>query len=304
MMGVEIHYAAMIHLPRLLSPLLSLLLLVPVCAQDFTRTEDVIYGRKSGTALTLDVIQPAKANGFGIIYMVSGGWFSSHDAVNPKSYAPYLNRGYTIFAVVHGSQPKFTIPEVTQDIHRAVRFIRSNAAKWGVKPDKLGISGASAGGHLSLTMATQGGPGKADAKDPIDRESSAVQAVACFYPPADFLNYGAVGEDAVGVGTLKNYKAAFGPRSDTAEGRQVIGKEISPIYFITAQTPPTLIFHGDADKLVPMQQAETFVQRATEAGVAAKLIVKPGAAHGWQDQGKDMSALADWFDEHLRGLKK
>ena len=300
-----IHYAPMIRLPRLLSPLLSLLLVVSVCAQDFTRTEDVIYGRKSGTALTLDVIQPAKAaNGYGIIYMVSGGWFSSHEAVNPKSYAPYLDRGYTVFAVVHGSQPKFTIPEVTQDIHRAVRFIRSNAAKWGVKPDRLGISGASAGGHLSLTMGTQGGPGKADAKDPIDRESSAVQAVACFYPPADFLNYGAVGEDAVGVGTLKNYKAAFGPRSDTPEGRQVLGKEISPIYFITAQTPPTLIFHGDADKLVPMQQAETFVQRATEAGVVARLIVKPGAAHGWQDQGKDMSALADWFDEHLRGVKK
>ena len=304
-MRAWIHYAEMRSLLRLLPSLLSLLLILPACAQDFTRIEDVIYGRKFGVALTLDVIQPAKdANGYGIIYMVSGGWFSSHDAVNPKSYAPYLERGYTVFAVVHGSQPKFTIPEVTQDIHRAVRFIRSNAAKWGVKPDRLGITGASAGGHLSLTMGTQGGPGKADAKDPIDRESSAVQAVACFYPPTDFLNYSAAGEDAVGVGTLKNYKAAFGPGSDTPEGRQILGKEVSPIYFITAQLPPTLIFHGDADKLVPIQQAETFVQRATESGVAAKLIVKPGAAHGWPKQGMDMSALADWFDEHLRGLKK
>lgn len=289
--------------------LLSLLLLAPPAfAQtevEFKRTEDVIYGRKSGVALTLDVVQPVKANnGHAVIFMVSGGWFSNHEAVNPKSYAPFLARGYTMFAVVHGSQPKFTIPEITQDIHRAVRFIRHNAATWGVDPDRFGITGGSAGGHLSTTMGTQGGPGKPNAKDPIDRESSAVQAVTCFYPPTDFLNYGTAGEDAVGVGILKNYKAAFGPASDTPEGRQKLGKEISPIYFITAKMPPTLIIHGDADKLVPMQQAESFVKRATVAGAKAKLIVKPGAGHGWKDRDPDLNAMADWFDEHLRGVKK
>jgi acetyl esterase/lipase len=271
---------------------------------EFTRTEDVVYGRKFGVALTLDVIQPAKSNGYGIIYMVSGGWFSSHDSINPKTYAPYLDRGYTVFAVCHGCQPKFIIPEITQDIHRAIRFVRHNAAKWGVKPDRLGITGASAGGHLSLTMGTQGGPGRADAKDPIDRESSAVQVVACFYPPTDFLNYGAPGEDAVGVGTLTNYKGAFGPGSDTPEGRQQLGRAVSPIYFITPQLPPTLIIHGDADKLVPIQQAESFVKRATEAGATARVIAKPGAVHGWPNQALDVAVLADWFDEHLRGLKK
>ena len=285
-----------------------LILLAPVRAQNpaaFTRTEDVIYGRKHGTALTLDVIQPAKdPNGFGIVFMVSGGWFSSHDAINPGFYSEFLNRGYTVFAVVHGSPPKFTISEIIPDIHRAIRFIRFNARKWGVNPDHLGISGASAGGHLSLTMGTQGGPGNADAKDLIDRESSAVQAVACFFPPTDFLNYGTPGEDAVGTGILKDFKAAFGPRSDTPEGRQTLGKEVSPIYFITAHLPPTLIIHGDADKLVPMQQAQSFIQRATEAGVIAKLIVKPGAAHGWGGMEKDTVALTDWFDEHLREVKK
>ncbi len=287
---------------------LLLLGLLPVRAenpaQTFTRTEDVVYGRKFGVALTLDVIQPVKPNGYGIVFMVSGGWVSNHGAINPRGYAPYLDRGYTVFAVCHGCQPKFIIPELTQDIHRAVRFIRHNAAKWSVNPDKLGITGGSAGGHLSLTMGTQGGPGQADAKDPIDRESSAVQAVACFYPPTDFLNYGQPGEDAVGVGTLVNYVGAFGPQSVTAESRQVLGKAISPIYYITRQLPPTLIVHGDADKLVPMQQAETFVQKATAAGATAKLIVKPGAAHGWPDLIKDMELLADWFDEHLRRVKK
>jgi acetyl esterase/lipase len=274
-------------------------------APNFKRTEDVIYGRKFGTALTLDVLQPtAKNNGYGVVFMMSGGWFSAHDAINPKMYAPLLDRGYTIFAVVHGSQPRFIITEITEDIHRAIRFIRTNAAQWGVQPEKLGITGGSAGGHLSLTMATKGRPGNPEAKDPIDRASSAVQAVACFFPPTDFLNYGTPGEDAVGVGILKNFKPAFGPESDTAEGRQRLGKEISPINFITPQLPPTLIFHGDADKLVPLQQAESFVARAQSVGATAKLVVKPGAAHGWADMQQDVNAFADWFDEHLRGLKK
>ena len=236
--------------------------------------------------------------------MVSGGWFSAHEAINPQMYAPFLDRGYTVFAVVHGSQPKFTIPEITEDIHRAVRFIRHNAAKWNVDPGQLGIAGASAGGHLSLTMGTQGKPGKSDSKDPVDGESSAVQAVACFFPPTDFLNYGSPGEDAVGVGTLKDFKSAFGPRSDTPEGRERLGKEISPINFITPELPPTLIVHGDADKLVPIQQAERFVQRATELGARAKLITKSGAGHGWSDMLVDFALLADWFDEHLLAAKK
>ncbi len=288
--------------------LLSLPALDPAFGQNaatYTRTEDVVYGRKFGVALTLDVIQPIKnSNGHGIIYMVSGGWISSHEAISPMSYAPFLDRGYTVFAVVHGCQPKFTIPEITEDIHRAVRFIRYNARKWGVNPDHLGITGGSAGGHLSLTIGAKGGPGLLESRDPIDRESSAVQAVACFFPPTDFLNYGAPGEDAVGVGILKNFKAAFGSESDTAEGRQKLGRKISPIYFITGHLPPTLIIHGDADTLVPMQQAESFLQRAREAGVEAQLVVKPGAGHGWADRGGDMARMADWFDLHLRGISK
>ena len=269
----------------------------------FTRTEDVIYGRKAGTALTLDVLQPAKTNGFGIALMVSGGWFSAHEAINPKYFSALLDRGYTVFAVVHGSQPKFTITEIIPDIHRAIRFIRHNAARWGVDANRLGITGGSAGGHLSLTMAVRGAKGDPNAKDVIDHESSEIQCVACFFPPTDFLNYGQPGEDAVGVGTLKNFKAAFGPRSDTAEERQKLGREISPIYFIHSNQPPILILHGDADKLVPIYQAQQFVKRCEESGNTAKLIVREGKEHGWGGMDKDMALFADWFDEYLRGLK-
>jgi acetyl esterase/lipase len=270
----------------------------------FKRSEDVIYARKFGTALTLDVFQPTQTNGLGIVLMVSGGWFSGHEAINPKFFQPLLDRGYTVFAVVHGSQPKFVVTEIVSDIHRAIRFIRSNAAKYGVDPNRLGITGGSAGGHLSLTMATQGRDGDPKAKDPVDRMSSEVQCVACFFPPTDFLNYSQPGEDAVGVGTLKSFKPAFGPRSDTPEGRQELGREISPIYSVHSNMPPVLIIHGDADKLVPIYQAQRFVERCKEVGSPAKLVVKEGKEHGWSDLGKDLELFADWFDQHLKKNKQ
>ncbi|MBA4150814.1 MAG: alpha/beta hydrolase [Verrucomicrobia bacterium] len=270
---------------------------------EFTRAEDVIYGRKFGTALTMDVFTPSKPNGYGVVWVVSGGWFSAREAIQKRDrfITPLLERGYTVFAVVHGSQPKFTIPEITEDMHRSVRFIRHNAKTYGIKPDKIGVAGGSAGGHLSLTLGTQGAIRLGEAKDAVDRDSSAVQAVACFFPPTDFLNYGKPGEDGTGVGILKNFKPAFGPRADDPEDRKALGKEISPIYFVTSDLPPTLIVHGDADKLVPIQQAETFVQRAKEVGATAKLIIREGKGHGWPDIQPDMKAFADWFDKHLRG---
>lgn len=269
----------------------------------FSRTSDVIYGRKFGTALTLDVFRPTQTNnGCGIIYVVSGGWFSSHQGIAPAAYAAFLKRGYTVFAVVHGSQPKFQIPEIVQDMHRAVRFIRSRAAEYGVDPERLGIAGASAGGHLSLTLGTQGGPGAADAKDPVDRETSSVQAVACFFPPTDFLNYGKPGESALGENILKNFKPAFGDVPADPDAKAAFGRQISPLYHITSNLPPTLILHGDADQLVPFQQAESFVEAARQLGVPTRLVVRTGAGHGWADWTKDLERFAEWFDEHLRGF--
>lgn len=285
--------------------LISLVFISSAQTNHFKRIEDVIYGRKFGTALTLDVFQPEKPNGFGIIFVVSGGWFSAHEVINPGALKPFLDRGYTIFPVVHGSQPKFQIPEIIQDMHRAVRFIRHNAKKYGVDPNKLGVTGGSAGGHLSLVLGTGLGATNApSAADPVDRESSAVAAVACFFPPTDFLNYGKPGEDGVGFGVLKGFKAAFGARADDPEERKKLGHEISPIYFITSNTAPTLILHGDADLLVPIQQAETFLKRAEEAGVKTKLVVKKGEAHGWKEWVADFAQFTDWFDENLRGVKK
>lgn len=280
--------------------------------ETFTRTEDVIYGRKFGTALTLDVFTPKEnKNGAAIVWVVSGGWFSSHDSVNAAPIAEYLRRGYTVFAVVHGSNPKYTIPEVVEDMNRSVRFIRSRAKQYDIDPNRIGITGGSAGGHLSLMQGTAGTPGKADAKDPVDRESSRVQAVACFFPPTDFLNYGKPGENALGRGTLAAFKAPFDfhefdPKTKSfvavtdEEKILAIGKTISPVNHATADDPPTLIIHGDADLLVPIQQAELIIEKLKAAGVTTELVVKKGAAHGWAGMDKDIVTLADWFDKHLQ----
>ena len=277
-------------------------------APAYTRTADVVYARRAGVALTLDVFQPTAVppNGAAVIAIVSGGWKSTHEGINPGSYAPYLARGYTVFAVVHGSQPKYILAEIVPDIHRAVRFIRTHAARWGVDPARLGVTGSSAGGHLSLTLGTQGGPGSPDAKDPVDRASSAVQAVACFFPPTDFLNYGRDGEIAVGVGILKDYPPAFGPDAATPEGRQRLGEKLSPARFVSAQSAPALLIHGDADALVPIQQSQLYVSRATAAGATAQLVTRPGAEHGgktWTTITADRALFADWFDRHLLGQK-
>ncbi len=276
----------------------------PASTNSFTRDEDVIYGRKFGTALTMDVFHPAKTNnGVGIIFVVSGGWFSSHEAINQAFVNPYIKRGYTVFAVVHGSQPKFKIPEIMNDMNRAVRFIRFNAKKFGVDASRLGVTGGSAGGHLSLILGAQGAGGGLDAKDPVERESSAVQAVACFFPPTDFLNYGKPGEIALGENVLKTFSPAFGESPTNAEAKIEFAKKISPIYSVTSNLPPTLIIHGDGDKLVPIQQAQIFVEAAKKAGATAEIITKAGKGHGWKDMADDFESCADWFDAHLRGLK-
>ncbi|MGC4043019.1 MAG: alpha/beta hydrolase [Armatimonas sp.] len=281
------------------------LLVLPACVrakQDDapTRVRDVIYGRKLGVVTTMDVFKPAKPNGIGVIFMVSGGWVSSHEGINPELAKIFTSRGQTVFMVVHGSQPKFTLPEILQDIHRSVRFIRTHAAEYGVDPNRLAISGASAGGHLSLMMGAYGGPGDPKAADPIDRASSQVQAIGCFFPPTDFLNYGKEGDSAMEISTLKAFWPVFTVSDATPKAdRDKLGRILSPIYGVTAKMPPTLIFHGDADTLVPIQQSERLMAKLEELKVPHKLEVRKGKGHGWPEIGQDFILIADWFTKYL-----
>jgi acetyl esterase/lipase len=284
--------------------------------RSFARTTDVVYGRKSGMALTMDVFTPKiGAHGTAIILVMSGGWVSDSAALNSQLIGHFIaepvRRGYTVFAVFHGSQPKFTIPEVVSDINRAVRFIRLHANDFGIDPNRIGIMGGSAGGHLSLMQATAGDLGNASSTDLVERQSSRVQAVACLFPPTDFLNYGQDGKYAFGLGdTLAAFRAAVDVREldpKTLRFERPIEQElqhklavsISPITHVSADDPPTLIVHGDADKLVPIQQAEVIVEKLKAAGVRAELIIRKGRGHDFAGVDKDVSAMMDWFDVNL-----
>jgi acetyl esterase/lipase len=268
--------------------------------QSFVRQEDVIYGRKAGTALTLDVFRPkAKPNAAAIMLIVSSGWGSSHSAISPAWAEHFTKRGYVVFAVVHSSAPKFSIPELIPDVHRAVRFVRYKAKEFGINPNRIGATGASAGGHLALILGTQGSFGAVNSKDPIEREHSGVQCVACFFPPTDFNNFVGPNVHALDESVLKNYRKVIGAIPENIVERDALGRQISPIYSVTAKSAPTLIFHGEKDWNVLPHQSKSFVEALTNAGVAAKLVMKSGEGHGWKNMGVDIELCADWFDAHL-----
>jgi acetyl esterase/lipase len=264
------------------------------------RLDGVVYTQRHGHDLTFDLVRPKQPNGLGIVLMVSGGWRSGPDGFRPWMVAPLLRRGYTVLAVSHLSQPQATVMEIVEDVNRAVRFIRHYAPKYGIDPNHLGVTGGSAGGHLSLMLATRGGPGAADANDPINRQSSSVQAAAVFYPVTDLLNLGRSTENPGDGGPPKSFVKAFGPHATDRAMWQEIGRRMSPIYHVTAELPPTLIIHGDADTLVPLEQSEWFQARARQAGREVKLVVRPGKKHGWITMFWDIRQFAHFFDQHLR----
>ncbi|MDB5392271.1 MAG: hypothetical protein JWM11_7917 [Planctomycetaceae bacterium] len=283
----------------------------PIAVGPVKEVDDVIYGRKSDLALTLDVFTPARQNGVAIVHLANGGWHKAHG--EPGNFGELLKRGYTVFRVVIAGEPKFTILEQAADVARAVRFIRFHAQTYHIDPHRIGIEGASSGGHMSLLHAMSGAEGDPQAKDPIDRMPSRVQAAAVFFPLTDLLNYGA--PDAVqggDLGKLTYHRASFDftefdPQTrsfvkvhDKARRLELL-KQASPITYVTQASPPTLLIHGDKDDVVPLQQSEVLAAKLKAAGVTVKLVVQPDGGHPWPNFWQvDGPKLADWFDEHLK----
>ena len=291
--------------------LFALLCCAPFAAQP---QSDVIYGYKFGMALVMDVLTPAKPNGAGVIEVMSGGMNS-----DPVRYRSWLDKpharallasGYTVFAVYHSSQPKYTIPEIEEDLLRAVRFIRHSAARFRIHPERLGIIGFSSGGHLALFTGMAGKAGSTDAPDPVDREPSRVRAVVAYFGGGDFLNFGGEGISVEQAPLGSGRRGPFDYHEWSAErGRfERIGDdvhygkvllEISPATHVTPDDPPTLLIHGDMDKTVPIQQSRLMLSLLEKAGVPAKLEVKAGLAHGWQPDAAELALVTGWFDRYL-----
>lgn len=290
-------------MPRLLVSLVFLVLALFGCAQAppaGARDRDLIYLKSGGAAFTMDAFRPAKPNGIAVIWVVSGGWFSDHSGINEGFAKPLTDAGITVFEVVHGSQPRYKIDEIQRQITRAVRFVRSKAAAYGFSPDRIGITGGSAGGHLSLMAAGTGDAGNPNSPDPIERVSSRVNSVAAFFPPVDFLNFGSSNAVPVNAPGMAPFRGAFGV--DPAAGPTVVNdylRKVSPIYTVTPAFPPTLLIHGDADPLVPIQQSRLFADKLTAVKVKNKLIVVPKAGHSGPAFLPYFADVTSWFLETL-----
>jgi len=297
------------HLSRLLLRiLLSLALLAGLLFgmawwyfhPEFTVAPGIVYTKRNGHELTMDVIRPANPSGSGVLVMVSGKWKSDPKKFQAWMAASFLRQGHTLIAVSHLSQPEATVQEIVEDVHRAARFVRHHAKDYGIDRNRLGVFGGSSGGHLSLMLATRGGQGDPNAADPVDRESSAVQAATVFYPVADLLNLGPSTENLGDGGPPKSFRNSFGPKAADLNEWKIIGRDVSPIFHVTKSLPPVLIAHGDADTLVPLEQSIRFKQRAAGLGREVVLTIRPGKKHGWSTMIWDAHLFAGWLTEHLK----
>jgi acetyl esterase/lipase len=267
----------------------------PALADDVEITADVVYGHKDGMALTFDILTPSDPNGAAVMWLQSGGWYSNwmEPEILVLASAGMLNEGYTVFIVRHGSAPRYQVPDAVADVQRCVRFIRMNAAEYGIDPERIGVLGGSAGGHLTLMLAVTGDDGDPGNVDPILRESSRVACGVSLYPPTDLRGWTTDPPEVIAaIPTLEP------PLDFDAE----LEDDVSPILHVTEDDAPVIIIHGDLDELVPISHANNIMPVLEEAGVECELVVIEGAAHGFdQQQNEEIvgPAMMRWFNAHL-----
>ena len=288
-----------------LSHSLLLILAFTIClsAQTQNATEvqiipDIVYGHKDGMALTFDVFKPNKQNGAAVIFMVSGGWVSAYapPAQTQPRYQELLDKGFTVISLRHGSSPKYLIPEIVADVRRGLRFIRYKAKDWGFDPNRIGVWGGSAGGHLSLMIGTASDNGDANAAEPFLKESDRVASVVAYFPVVDLRGL-ARGPNPAPSGTVLDRFPALNFDKDKAV-------DYSPINFVTPDDAPTLLIHGDKDELVNISNSQLIYAAFQKAQVKTEFITIPGAGHGFrgEDSKKATAAMVTWFEQTL--LKK
>ncbi len=263
-------------------------------ASPFAVTPDVVYGHKAGMALTYDVIENRDAsNGAAVMFMMSGGWVSGwippETFLNPLAPAGFrhfrelVQKGYTLVIVRHGSSPYFKVPDAVADVRKALAHLSENADRFGIDPDRIGVCGGSAGGHLALMLGTA--PVELDAPDAeTPRDAPHAAAVVAYFPPTDLREY---------VGPSESFPALeFDPD---------LAPSVSPLMHVSGDDPPTLLIHGDKDELVPLSHSERIHQAFQLHGIPDKLIVMHGAGHGFvSEQGEQASKeLVAWFDRFL-----
>ena len=227
-----------------------------------------------------------------MVHIHGGGW-----QAGSKSQVPgWLTQGvrnntYHVVSVEYRFTDVASHPAQTDDCLRAIQFVRHNAVAWNVNPERIGVTGGSAGGHLSLWVALHDDVAQADADDPVGRLSSRVQCAVSFAGPTDWSL----------LETIDHHHPAF---------RQLIGSEpgtpfdqldantmrdTSPISFVSDDDPPIMQVQGDSDALVPVEHAKRMHAQLEKAGVVSELVLVTGGNHGVAFAGPDVSKPAIRF---------
>ncbi|MGC4002135.1 MAG: alpha/beta hydrolase [Pirellulales bacterium] len=280
----------------------------PKLPAGFTAEYDVKYVPDGDAAQALDIYYPAGPVDKPLpllIWIHGGGWHGGS-----KAGMPYLNqlpRGYAAASIEYRFSQKAKFPAQIQDCQAAIRFLRANAAKYHLDPQRFGVGGNSAGGHLSALVGTSGGKNVFPKIGGNDEQSDRVQAVCDIYGPADFWTVVKQADADPNAKTIFKWNAGD-PYSELIGAKLDQDKEkcdaVSPVQYVDKENPPFLILHGDHDRLVPYAQSVELSDLLTKAGVEVTLQRLPGADHGGPAFNLPaVNKLTNaFFDKHLKGI--
>lgn len=268
----------------------------------YEQHENLVYDERDGVGLLMDVFEPVgEKNGLAIIDIASGSWYSDRGKIRDhkmaRMYNTFCGKGYTVFAVRPGSRTKFTAEEMVENVKSAIRWVKAHAHEYGVDPDRLGLAGASAGGHLAALTVVTAEDGDVNARDPYEKFDTHVAAVGIFFPPTNFIEWGNGKPDFNRIGSILFHGGIDGRSEEEIEAQ---ARKVSPGLHVNGSTPPFLIWHGDADPLVPLQQSEFFVGQLKAAGTDVEFHVKEGGGHPWMTIYEEVALMSDWFDAKLK----
>lgn len=255
----------------------------------------VEYANPENTHLQLDIARPKAGEGpFPAIVCIHGGGFRAGRREGyEKLIAQLAEHGYVAATITYRLAPAHPFPAAVLDCKAAVRWMRANAAKYKIDPNRIGATGGSAGGHLAQFLGVTNGVKQFEGEGNLD-QSSAVQCVVNYFGPSDFTKSYGKSVDAAEVLPL-----FFGGDLKTKLREHIVG---SPLYWVTPAAAPTLCIHGTEDKYVNYEQATWIVERLKAASVEAELLTMQGAGHGFhgEDAKKADAAMIDFFDKHLK----
>lgn len=212
-----------------------------------------------------------------MIFIHGGGWRAGSKKHVPAWLKRFVADGQlSVVSVEYRFTNVKTHPAQVHDCLRAVQFVRHNAAKWNIDPQRLGVTGGSAGGHLTAYVALHDDAAKPDSKDPVERESSRVTCAVPFAGPTDWSLLSTIKHDHPAYRQLIGYEPGTAADKLSPE----LMKNVSPISFASKDDPPIMQVHGDKDVIVPIEHAQNLHNKLKSLGVTSELVVIPGGNHG------------------------